>query len=81
MKQMNMNMDKKLAGVQEASGEPANEFRAAVAALGKAIKIHEDHMSGKLPTTGAEGKKSQIQMMNLMQRAYAGLMKAKEALA
>ena len=68
-----MKMDSKLAGKQQATGTPAQEHQAAINALGKAIKIHQDHMSGKLPTTGAEGDKSQMAMMDLMQRAYAAL--------
>ncbi|URI15147.1 hypothetical protein [Brevundimonas albigilva] len=80
MHAMSMNDEKKKTGGQRAYGTPQEEFSAAVTALGKAIELHEDHMSGKAPTTGADGEKSQMKMMALMQRAYAALMEAKKSL-
>lgn len=54
--------------------------------LEKAIKLHEAHMAGKAPTTGADGEKSQQKMMDQMVKALAALggkegseMKMKEA--
>lgn len=72
-----------VAGLKSASFAGGNdgviEFAAdidtqsAIKWLKAAIKLHEDHMAGRAPTTGADGDKSQQKMMNQMQRALAAL--------
>lgn len=49
------------------------DTETAVKWLKAAIKLHEDHMAGKAPTTGPAGEKSQQKMMDQMQRALAAL--------
>ncbi len=48
-----------------------NEANAAKAekSLKDAIALHEKHMNGTAPTTGADGEKSQMKMMRLMKAA------------
>lgn len=54
---------------------PAASFNEAEAIswLEKAIALHEKHMNGTAPTTGADGKKSQQKMMDHMRAALAAL--------
>ncbi len=47
--------------------------KEAVAWLKKAIALHEKHMNGSAPTTGKEGEKSQMLMMEQMKNALAEL--------
>lgn len=49
------------------------DIKTATAKLGDAIAVHVKHMNGSAPTTGADGEKSQMEMMNLMKDAYAAL--------
>ena len=41
--------------------------------LQEAIALHEKHMNGTAPTTGAAGEKSQMEMMDQMKKALAAL--------
>ena len=41
--------------------------------LSQAIALHEKHMSGRAPTTGADGAKSQMLMMTQMKAALSAL--------
>lgn len=41
--------------------------------LDQAIAMHERHMSGQAPTTGAEGERSQMQLMQQLQAARSAL--------
>jgi hypothetical protein len=41
--------------------------------LDAAIALHEKHMNGTAPTTGAEGEKSQMKMMIQMKAARRAL--------
>jgi hypothetical protein len=41
--------------------------------LDAAIALHEKHMNGTAPTTGAEGEKSQMKMMMQMKAARRAL--------
>lgn len=63
--------------IAEADMGKAHDKRADVKTarqwLTKAIKLHQDHMDGKAPTTGAEGEKSQQTMMDQMMRALKAL--------
>lgn len=45
----------------------------AVYWLKEAISLHEDHMSGRAPTTGKEGRLSQTKMMRQMKSALQAL--------
>lgn len=47
--------------------------KEAAAWLKKAIALHEKHMNGSAPTTGKEGEKSQMLMMEQMKNALAEL--------
>lgn len=47
----------------------ANERAASL--LREAIALHEKHMNGSAPTTGAAGMRSQMEMMRMMKDAYA----------
>ena len=47
--------------------------KEAAAWLEKAIALHEKHMNGSAPTTGKEGEKSQMLMMEQMKNALAEL--------
>lgn len=47
--------------------------KEAVSWLKKAIALHEKHMNGSAPTTGKEGEKSQMLMMEQMENALAAL--------
>ena len=47
--------------------------KEAAAWLKKAIALHEKHMNGSAPTTGAAGEKSQMLMMTQMKNALAEL--------
>lgn len=47
--------------------------KEAAAWLKKAIALHEKHMNGSAPTTGKEGEKSQMFMMEQMKNALAEL--------
>jgi hypothetical protein len=49
---------------------PRQDYHAGITALHRAIQMHEKHMNGTLPTTGAAGAHSQMQMMMLMKDAY-----------
>jgi hypothetical protein len=53
--------------VLEDSVEKATSF------LKKAVALHEKHMNGTAPTTGATGEKSQMKMMEQMKAALAEL--------
>lgn len=45
----------------------------AVKLLEQAIALHEKHMNGTAPTTGAAGMRSQMEMMRMMQGALQAL--------
>lgn len=51
----------------------ASEVRTAIRWLRAAIALHERHMSGDAPTTGAAGRRSQQEMMDQMRNALAAL--------
>jgi len=42
------------------------KIQLAIKYLDKAISLHQAHMSGEEPTTGAEGEKSQQELMDLI---------------
>ncbi len=50
-----------------------SEVRTAIRWLRAAIALHERHMSGDAPTTGAAGRRSQQEMMDQMRNALAAL--------
>ena len=50
-----------------------SEVRTAIRWLRAAIALHERHMSGDAPTTGAAGRRSQQDMMDQMRNALAAL--------
>ena len=65
-------------GVEEPVESVAIAFNAADAAkaeklLAAAIELHQKHMDGKEPTSGADGEKSQMRMMKMMKSALAAL--------
>ena len=65
-------------GVEEPVESVAIAFNAADAAKAKkllaaAIELHQKHMDGKEPTSGADGEKSQMRMMKMMKSALAAL--------
>lgn len=45
--------------------------------LEKAIALHAKHMNGTAPTTGPMGDKSQMEMMNMMNKVLVILRKVK----
>lgn len=45
----------------------------AVSKLKQAIALHEKHMDGSAPTTGAAGMKSQMAMMEMMKDALKAI--------
>lgn len=45
----------------------------AIKYLEDAIKLHEKHMTGEAPTTGAKGMDSQMLMMGMMEDALRAL--------
>ena len=51
----------------------ADDTAGAISWLKKAIALHKKHMSGKAPTTGKNGEKSQMLMMTQMQNALDAL--------
>lgn len=57
--------------VNAASSKP--DVGKAMKSLHDAIDLHEKHMDGTEPTTGAEGEKSQMKMMRMMKAALAAL--------
>lgn len=59
--------------VAASTGEAERGVDAARKWLKAAIVLHEKHMSGRAPTTGPEGEKSQQQMMDQMMSALAAL--------
>lgn len=60
----------KIARLNLDGNEDYEDATNGVDLLAKAIAIHEKHMNGKLPTTGPEGEKSQMEMMDLMKEAF-----------
>lgn len=52
---------------------------AAEKKLRDAIALHEKHMDGTEPTTGADGEKSQMKMMKMMKAALAALVGKSDA--
>lgn len=52
---------------------PANDDGAATDQLDAAISLHEKHMNGTEPTTGPDGERSQMKMMNMMKAARKAL--------
>jgi hypothetical protein len=51
----------------------ASSVGKAIAWLEKAIDLHKKHMDGSAPTTGKDGEKSQMLMMELMETALSYL--------
>lgn len=49
------------------------DTKLAIAKLREAIALHEKHMNGSAPTTGAAGEKSQMAMMKMMREALYAL--------
>jgi hypothetical protein len=67
--------DKKPEGVPTSDIQQSDEngTEKAKQSLRDAIALHEQHMNGQAPTTGPEGEKSQMLMMEQMQDALAAL--------
>lgn len=55
------------------AGDTKVDLAKAKKALSDAINLHEKHMNGSEPTTGADGEKSQQKMMRMMKAALAAL--------
>lgn len=51
----------------------SSDTRNAIEFLEQAIALHVRHMSGKAPTTGVAGAKSQMEMMGMMKSALSAL--------
>lgn len=56
-----------------ATEQPAPDAITAAQQLRAAMLLHKQHMNGTAPTTGPAGERSQMQMMQMMQGAYAAL--------
>lgn len=50
-----------------------NDNAEAKRLLSQAIALHQKHMNGTAPTTGAAGMASQMQMMDLMKEALRAM--------
>lgn len=61
------------ARVESIKSTTASDVRTAIRWLRAAIALHERHMSGDAPTTGAAGRRSQQEMMDQMRNALAAL--------
>lgn len=61
------------ARVESIKSATDSEVRTAIRWLRAAIALHERHMSGDAPTTGAAGLRSQQDMMDQMRSALAAL--------